>query len=461
MDYYKILGVDKNASIDEIKKSYKKLALKWHPDKNPNNFEEAEKKFKEISRAYEVLSNSEKRTQYDFTGNTESFIFTNPEDIFQSFFASFISSDFFGDNGKFFSIIEQPEIEFVIHTVSSAPNIDMLFPPGRAHGIFDTLIGGAKEKQPKVGERINKIVNTLKSKTNQCNNKDENVNSSENVNGSENLNSEGNGKRNGREKDRRKKKSKNNNFKYDKTNLDIIDEDLEYGNNDNQNKNKVKYLGEKTKDIVYNINVNIKDVFDRKIKKLKIKRIRKNQNEEYLENEKEFYVPLYMRNIIYRNEADEDPNYKEAGNILINIFIKDDPNFEIVNDYDLVVRKNISIYEVIFGTQFFMKHLDNTILKIKSKGAIGNNFIQKVRKEGLPTKNSRGDLIVLFEVVNDIENTEKNINIVKELSRPIKETFDTGNGLFSSNIGNQSVNKEKELDNEDIEFEINFLEKKS
>ena len=51
---------------------------------------------------------------------------------------------------------------------------------------------------------------------------------------------------------------------------------MEYGNNDNnENKNKVKYLGEKTKDIVYNINVNIKDVFDRKIKKLKIKELEK------------------------------------------------------------------------------------------------------------------------------------------------------------------------------------------
>ena len=48
-DYYELLGVDKKCQIDEIKKAYKKLALKWHPDKNPNNREEAEKKFKEIA----------------------------------------------------------------------------------------------------------------------------------------------------------------------------------------------------------------------------------------------------------------------------------------------------------------------------------------------------------------------------------------------------------------------------
>ena len=60
-DYYKILGLEKNASSDEIKKQYKKLAVKWHPDKNINNKEVAEKKFKEISEAYEILMDDNKK----------------------------------------------------------------------------------------------------------------------------------------------------------------------------------------------------------------------------------------------------------------------------------------------------------------------------------------------------------------------------------------------------------------
>jgi len=54
VDYYKILQVDKNAKDDDLKKAYRKLAMKWHPDKNPNNKKEAEAKFKQISEAYEV-----------------------------------------------------------------------------------------------------------------------------------------------------------------------------------------------------------------------------------------------------------------------------------------------------------------------------------------------------------------------------------------------------------------------
>ncbi|XP_076300471.1 dnaJ homolog subfamily B member 6 isoform X1 [Lasioglossum baleicum] len=65
VDYYKILEVQRTASSGDIKKAYRKLALKWHPDKNPENLEEANKRFKEISEAYEVLIDDTKRRTYD------------------------------------------------------------------------------------------------------------------------------------------------------------------------------------------------------------------------------------------------------------------------------------------------------------------------------------------------------------------------------------------------------------
>lgn len=68
-DYYEILGIDKNASQEDIKKAYRKIAIKYHPDKNPGDHE-AEEKFKEAAEAYEVLSNAEKRAQYDRFGHS-------------------------------------------------------------------------------------------------------------------------------------------------------------------------------------------------------------------------------------------------------------------------------------------------------------------------------------------------------------------------------------------------------
>ncbi len=66
-DYYKVLGVAKDASEADIKAAYRKLAMKYYPDRNPDN-KEAENKFKEAAQAYEVLSNAAKRKQYDMYG---------------------------------------------------------------------------------------------------------------------------------------------------------------------------------------------------------------------------------------------------------------------------------------------------------------------------------------------------------------------------------------------------------
>lgn len=128
-DLYKVLGVSSDSSEEELKKAYRKLAIKWHPDKNSNNKEEAEKKFKEISHAYSILGDKKQREEYDnmkkfggnnFTGSSRGFndfgdfhsdfgFFKDRGfDFYDNMFKNFFKNDFgnfsnFDDDKDFFS----------------------------------------------------------------------------------------------------------------------------------------------------------------------------------------------------------------------------------------------------------------------------------------------------------------------------------------------------------------------
>ena len=118
--YYEVLGLQKPSNEDEVRKAYKKMALKWHPDKNPDNQKEAEEKFKEVGEAYAVLSDKNKKEVYDrygheglepgkgssagpggahgFPGFGAGFSFHSAQDLFDNLF----TDGFFDDDDDFF-----------------------------------------------------------------------------------------------------------------------------------------------------------------------------------------------------------------------------------------------------------------------------------------------------------------------------------------------------------------------
>ena len=384
-DYYKILEIEKNATEEEIKKAYRKLALQYHPDKNQNN-EVYVEKFKEISEAYMILGDKNKRANYDSFGyNVNDFTEEDPFSHFNTIFKEHMNN--------FMNMKYENEI-----------NIG---------NIFDQIPGfsGFGENFEKVHikvetfpmgnfRQINELFNM-----NPMNPMNHHMNDINDIN--DNIQTK-------------------NNTGFGHLFNNILKKTMDIKKKLNQ-KNQDKIIYNKPNDIVYNITTTLADIYNMKKKKLLISRKRK-KDDHYIIKKKIIEVPLYSKEILLEGCGDELFNYIEKGDIIINIDQEHDPNFRRINDYDILTYVDINLNQIYGAYTYDLVLPNGNVLKIQTESMINNeHLIQKIMDKGLPYEDEDGDqlngnLYVLYKLNfpkkwNDLKNIElyeNNTNISDE-----------------------------------------------
>ena len=398
-DYYNILNIDKNASDEDIKKAYKKLALQYHPDKNQGN-EDACEKFKEIGEAYGVLSNKDKRSQYDMVGSVDDTFggVDDPFAVFNEIFRSHINN--------FMNMKYENDI-----------NIG---------NIFSNMSGMSEKSFPfgNVHVRVHTFTDDLYNSS---------YNDSRRIDDDEDFEEDS-------EEDNR----------FVKPNLGNIFSNLFNKGNKNHSEEKIKtkiktkVIYNKPDSILYNINVSFSDIYNMKKKKITIMRKRRKDG-IYIEKKKKIEIPIYGREILLECEGHEMKDYKERGDIIINIFNKNDDNFKRVNEYDMLTSKEITINDLYSEFLYYDLILPHgEILKVKSeKMLFDQHLIQKINGKGLPYEDNgilkEGNLYILYIVkfpknIEDLKLIEKSDykecnkeNYISAKNSTINEIFEPNN----------------------------------
>jgi DnaJ-class molecular chaperone len=366
-DYYSILNLEKNASLEEIKKSYKKLALQFHPDKNQGN-EEATEKFKEVSEAYSVLSNDDKRRQYDVMGSADDDFdeFNGGEDPF----------------AVFNSIFKQHLSSFMNMQYDKDINIS---------NIFSNFSGVPQESLPFGNVHIR--VHTFPTDVFEINQQPQFFN----------LN-------------------------------DLHQKQYYNENNEEDNYEKIhsvpveNIIYDKPADITEKTVVSFSDIYNKLTKKINISYMRK-KNGSYIKKKKSIEIPIYGKEVSLEGFGNEAQNYKNRGDVVINIFTKKSKKFKRINEYDMLAYHEIESNDIYKNNEFKIKLPHGEMLNVKTEKLFENSenhLIQKVIGKGIPYKNNDendknadewlyGDLYIVykvkFPVLEEKDSAENSDNI--------------------------------------------------
>lgn len=352
---YKILGVSKNASNEDIKKSFRRLSLLNHPDKNDNNSEKVEK-FKQISEAYEILSSSNKRKDYDNKIN-----FTNEINKIND---NNINNDinYFNDNK--------------INNIND-------------NKINDNKINDINDINDNINNNIISEINKLINFANNYSNLNNNPNIANRLCSGINL----------------------QNIYREKLHKDPLN--IFFENDNIYNKKHIPNT------IVVDVNISMKDSYTGIIYPLEIERSIIENNNKTTENEKIYInIPKGIDNnesITIEGKGNIINNIR--GDVRIFIKINNNTDFER-RGLDLVYKKSINIKECLYGYEFDIKYIDDRLFKIidsKGSDSIVMNFEKVIPNLGIKRDNNIGNLIIEFSINNSEKFSKEQLDKLKEL----------------------------------------------
>lgn len=341
-DYYEILNLDKNCSQDDIKKSYRKLALKYHPDRCKE--ENAEDKFKEISEAYQVLNDTTKRQNYDsgFYDFEGFYDFNNePFEMFNNIFKQHM--EFFkNDFGDYNDILREMN------------NVDIRDIPMNGVFVFNAQFGNHEfenqfnlkdmfqQHQPSQPQGENKKSTLL----------DKLLNLKEKIK------------------------------KVDKMEKE-----------EQEQEKKIKKKKEKPEDLIYTIKIGLKDLYNYVQKEIVIQRnIEENGSHTIKKNK--LNIKFDKLNMVFKKKGNIKNGVKS--DLIFNILPKKDANYKLINDYDIYFEKDICLNELFKSYIHSFTYLDNTTYHVQHMPkSLFSNLMHKISGKGLFGK---GDLIIKYNI---------------------------------------------------------------